>query len=89
MIRPHPGSLTRVEGKVPTPRGPILVNWTREAAFRISLELPPRVSARVELPASENTRGVLVGGRPARAHRAGAYWVLDEDVVGAVTIEVR
>ena len=89
LIRPNPGSLTHAEGKVPTPRGPIVVDWTRGGAFRISFTLPPAVAARVELPAGERTRGVLVGGKPARAHRAGAYWILDEDVVGAVRIEVR
>ena len=89
-IRPHPGSLTRAEGKVPTPRGPVLVNWTRgTAGFRMELRLPAGMTARIELPASERSQGVLVGGNPARARRLGDRWVLDEDVVGSVTIEVR
>jgi alpha-L-rhamnosidase len=89
LIRPHPGSLTRAEGKVPTPRGPIFVSWTRGTGFRMALGLPAAVTARVELPASERSQGVLVGGKPARARRSGGRWVLEEDVVGAVTIEER
>jgi alpha-L-rhamnosidase len=89
MIRPHPGALTRAAGKVPTPRGPITVDWMRGARFTLSLGLPPGVVARVELPAHEGSRGVWAGGTPAKAHRAGGRWVLDADAEGTVTVEVR
>jgi hypothetical protein len=55
----------------------------------MELGLPTAVTARVELPASESSRGVLVGGKPARARRSGGRWVLEEDVAGSVTIEER
>jgi hypothetical protein len=55
----------------------------------MTLGLPAAVSARVELPASAGSRGVLVGGKPARAKRSGGRWMLEEDVAGAVTIEER
>jgi hypothetical protein len=55
----------------------------------MELRLPAGVTARVELPASERSQGVLVGGKPARATRSGGNWVLDEDVAGSVTIEER
>jgi hypothetical protein len=89
LVRPRPGSLTRAEGKVPTPRGPVFVGWTRGTGFRMELRLPAAVTARVELPASERSQGVLVGGKPARARRSGGCWVLEEDVVGTVIIEER
>jgi hypothetical protein len=89
LVRPHTGTLSRAEGKVPTPRGPIRVSWTRGTGFRIVLGLPAAVTAHVELPASEISRGVLVGGKPARARRSGDRWVLEDDVAGAVTIEER
>jgi hypothetical protein len=89
LVRPRPGLLTRAEGKVPTPRGPIFVSWTRGTGFRMELGLPAAVTARVELPASERSQGVLVGGKPARARRSGSWWVLEEDVAGTVTIEER
>jgi len=88
-VRPHPGSLTRAEGKVPTPRGPVFVDWTRGTTFRMALRLPAGVTARVELPASERSQGVLVGGKPARARRVDGRWMLEEDVAGSVTIEER
>ena len=55
----------------------------------MTLDLPAAVTARVELPASEVSQGVLVGGKPAPARRSGGYWVLEKDVAGAVTIEER
>ena len=55
----------------------------------MELGLPAAVTARVELPASGRSHGVLVGGKPARARRSGDRWVLEEDVAGSVTIEVR
>jgi hypothetical protein len=88
-VRPHPGSLTRAEGKVPTPRGPVFVSWTRGTGFRLELRLPAGVTARVELPASERSQSVLVGGKPARARRVDGRWMLEEDVAGSVTIEER
>ena len=66
LIRPHPGSLTRAEGNVPTPRGPVRVSWTRGTGFRMTLDLPAAVTARVELPASEAFT------RRARWRQAGA-----------------
>ena len=89
VVRPHPGALTQAEGKIPTPRGPILINWTRATTFKLSLTLPTGMTARLELPATETSRDVLVGSQPARATRAGARWLLDDDVSGHVTIEVR
>jgi alpha-L-rhamnosidase len=89
LVCPHPGSLTGAEGKVPTPRGPVSVSWTRGTGFRMELRLPTAVTARVELPARDGSQGVLVGGTPARARRSNGRWVLEEDVAGSVTIEER
>ncbi len=89
LIRPHPGTLTRAEGKIPTPRGPIQVEWARGATFTLALSLPPGTSARLELPDAEGSRSVAVGGKPVAAKRVGARWILDEEVKGRVTVEVR
>jgi hypothetical protein len=89
IIRPCPGDLVSARGKVPTPKGPILVDWQNDAAFRITITLPEGVKARVELPAAVGQAGVIVDGTPVAADRKGARWVLGEDVAGAVTIEVR
>jgi len=89
LIRPNPGDLKFAEGKVPTPQGPILVNWRNEGVFTISLTLPPGVKAEVELPAAGNGGGVFSGGKALPAHRVGSRWVLDGDVAGTVKLEVK
>lgn len=92
-IQPHPGDLTFARGKVPTPRGPIEVSWQKGSVFRLTLNLPKKVQARVELPASPSSSGVvLVEGTTVKhlpVRRAGVRWVLDEEVVGDVVLEVR
>ena len=89
LIRPNLGSLKFAGGKIPTPLGPLLLNWQNESEFRISLTLPPGMKAVVELPAGENSKGLFRGTQPVRAHRAGLRWVTDEDVSGTVSIEVK
>ena len=89
MIRPCPGALTYARGKIPTPRGPILVDWKSGPPFQIAITLPDDVPAQVELPAGENSRGVYVDGNRADAHREASRWILDNDITGTVTIEVR
>lgn len=88
-IHPNPGSLKSAEGKIPTPRGPILVHWENGGNFKLSLTLPPGMSAKVELPASANSSGVFIGGKSARAHREGPWWILDEEVAGTTQLEAR
>ena len=87
-VRPHPGGLDSAEGKIPTPRGPVLVSWTAGETFRLRLTLPAGLAARVELPARPQTGGVLSGGEPIAARRVGSRWVLEADVVGTVELEV-
>ena len=89
MIRPHPGTLAAAEGKIPTQRGPILVDWKNGATFTLTLTLPVDVTAQVELPAGENSHGVFRGEKPVHAHHAGAWWMVDEAISGQQTLEVK
>jgi len=89
LIKPHPGPLTSASGKIPTPRGAILVDWKRSDTFTLSLTLPKGVKARVELPATEKSTGVFRGQKSVAAQRVGAFWVLNEPVSGKVALEVR
>jgi hypothetical protein len=88
-IKPVPGTLTRAEGVVPTPRGPIRIEWTGGERFTLTITLPAAMSAAIELPAAPGSRGVYSGGKPLRARRSGDRWVLDDDVRGSLTMEVR
>ncbi len=89
LIQPHPGNLTNVEGRMPTPRGELSVGWKRDKNFSLTLTLPPGMTAKVELPALEGSSEVWVGGTPVKAHRKGQWWILEEDLSGTVTIEER
>jgi len=89
MIRPNPGPLKSVEGKVPTPLGPVLVQWENGGAFKLSLTLPPDMAAQVQLPAGKNSTGVYLGGQSVRARRDGSWWILDQAVTGTAVLETR
>ena len=89
LVRPHPGALTRAEGKVPTPRGPVTIRWVTGERFELHLALPPGTSARVQLPGREGAGGAWVDGRPVAATREGGWWTLAADVKGSVRIELR
>ena len=89
LVEPHPGSLTFAAGKAPTPLGPVLVDWRNDKTFTLSLALPKEMTARVKLPATENSIGVFSGDRQVTARRVDSYWILDEPVAGKVSFEVR
>jgi len=89
LIQPHPGTLTSVEGRMPTPRGELSVGWKRDKNFTLTLTLPAGMTAKVELPALEGSSGVWVGGAPVKAHREGQWWTLENDLSGTITIQER
>ena len=89
LVKPHPGSLTSASGKIPTPLGPVLVDWRSDTAFTLLLALPPGMTARVVLPATEKSTGVFAGARQVAAQKIDSRWVLDLPVSGMVTLEVR
>jgi len=89
LIQPHPGTLTAVEGRTPTPRGELSVSWRREKNFTLTLTLPPGMTAKVELPVLEGSSEVCVDGAPVKAHRDGQWWTLEENVSGTATIQER
>ena len=88
-IQPHPGGLLFASGTVPTPRGTVRVSWKMAPRFTMSLALPAGMEAKVRLPAAKGSRGVWIDGHAAMARREGAWWVLDKDVEGRMSMEVR
>jgi len=89
LVRPHLGTLTSVEGRMPTPRGELSVSWKRDKNFILTLGLPPGMTAKVELPALEGSSEVWVGGAPVKAHREGQWWTLEDELSGTAMIEER
>jgi hypothetical protein len=87
LVQPHPGTLTWIKGRMPTPRGELSVNWRRDKNFTLTLTLPAGMTAKVELPALEGSSGVWVDGAPVKTHREEQWWVLEKDLSGTVTIE--
>ena len=88
-IEPHTGDLKHAKGKVPTPRGPILIDWTNGDAFKLSLNLPAGMPARVSLPAGKAGTSVFVNGSQVKAERRNDRWILADTVSGTVELEVR
>jgi hypothetical protein len=88
-IQPHPGNLEFASGIMPTPRGTVRVSWKIAPRFTLSAVLPAGMQAKVRLPATEGSHGVWIDGHMAMAHREGVWWVLDKDVRGRISMEVR
>lgn len=88
-ICPRPSGLDFARGIVPTPLGPISVDWSRNDNFRLELELPAGMAASVRVPTTPHATGVFVNGEPVAAVARDGYWVLAEDVAGKSVIEVR
>ncbi|WP_146403643.1 family 78 glycoside hydrolase catalytic domain [Planctomycetes bacterium CA13] len=89
MIRPCPGGLAYARGTIPTPRGPVSIDWKNEATFEMSLTLPDGMVAKVDLPATGETTGVLVNGESVATTKAGDRWILTDEVSGSVMIKVK
>ncbi|GAA5481478.1 bifunctional sulfatase/alpha-L-rhamnosidase [Haloferula sargassicola] len=90
LVQPHPGGLSSAGGRVPTPRGPIEVEWKRRrGTFGLKLDLPGGMKAEVRLPAGPASRRVLVNGAEMPARRQGPWLVLGQAIEGKNTLIVR
>jgi hypothetical protein len=89
VISPTPGKLKFAAGKVPTPRGPVMVDWKNEGSFKVELDVPTGIKAKVELPAAADSKGVFSGGAAVPAKRDGSRWILDQEVTGKASFEVK
>ncbi|MDO0924038.1 alpha-L-rhamnosidase C-terminal domain-containing protein [Streptomyces sp. TG1A-8] len=58
-VRPHPGDVTWAQGELPTPTGPLAVDWTNSAtSFTLTLQVPHGTRGTASLPVSAS-RGVV------------------------------
>jgi hypothetical protein len=88
-IKPFTADLAFARGKVPTPRGPILIHWTNTEKFTLSLTLPKNMPAKVNLPARGTATQVFVNGVAVDAKRLNDRWALTKPVTGKVLIELK
>lgn len=88
-IRPHTGPLAQAKGKIPTPRGPIILGWENRNSFHMNLKLPDGMTAKLELPASPSSTGISINGLSVPAKRVGSRWLVNDDVSGTVSAVVK
>ena len=88
-ISPRIGDLGFAKGKVPTPRGPIHIDWRNGNGFALDLTLPEGMGAMVDVPAAEGSKEVWVNGVKADAAIKDGRWFLMNEVSGKLRIEVK
>jgi hypothetical protein len=88
-IRPSTSGLSYARGTIPTPLGPISVDWEVDQTLTLKLEIPDEMSALLELPTTAGATGVLVNGKPAKATLENGFWVLADSVRGKTVFTLR
>jgi alpha-L-rhamnosidase len=67
LIEPQTGDLTWAEGTVPTPFGPIGVEWRKTAqGIHLEINVPEGTSGTIAVPTSSNGNIVTDNGRPLK-----------------------
>ncbi|MEO5713583.1 MAG: alpha-L-rhamnosidase C-terminal domain-containing protein [Luteolibacter sp.] len=88
-IRPSLSGLTEAQGKIPTPRGPVSIHWIKNSAFNLKIELPPGMTAMVEIPAADPSSHVWVDGKETAATLKGGRLCLTPPLEGSRVITVK
>lgn len=88
-ICPHTSGLNYAKGKIPTPKGPIIISWENSETFTLSLTLPDEMSAQIELPHNNDGSGVTINGEIVAAKLLNDKWILESPVTGMVQFEVK
>lgn len=61
LIAPRPGFLKRARGKVPTPHGPVMVDFLDGARRRVTIDVPAGATARLEFPRQDAANATFDG----------------------------
>ena len=89
LIRPCTGDLKFARGRVPTPLGPISIEWQKGPAFTLSLTLPEGMKATVDVPATADSTEVSINGNLVVATKERDRWTLKDEVSGDVLFKVK
>jgi hypothetical protein len=87
LIQPQPAHLTKLSSQVPTPHGPIRVDW-QKSTNTWQLDLPKNIDAQVELPAREKQQVYRDGQRLDAEFRDGRLF-LKLPISGRASLNVR
>jgi hypothetical protein len=80
--------LSWAHGKVPTPKGPISVDWHQNATgFQMTVELPEQTTALVRLPADWGDRA-LVDAKPITGQTHGSSTEVELSAAGRYVVAV-
>jgi alpha-L-rhamnosidase len=73
LIEPQTGDLSWAEGTVPTPYGPIEVEWRKTAqGMRLEINVPNGTSGTVGVPANGPSSSLTDNGQPAQEAKKSA-----------------
>lgn len=88
LIRPQIGSLTAVEGYLPTVRGTVRVGARQEpgTSYTLTVELPYNTTAQVELPTPPTTQQLYLDNKPITPPTTNGRYVIDDLPSGRHTI---
>ena len=73
-ISPRIGDLAYAKGKVPTRLGPVHIDWENGNTFKLKLELPEGMKAKVDLPMIGTPDKVVLNG-------SGSYDADGDDLI--------
>ena len=88
-IRPALSGLAEAKGKIPTPRGPVTIHWIKNSSFNLKIELPPGMTAMVEIPAADPSSHVFVNSKETAATLKGARLCLTQPLDGSRVITLK
>lgn len=87
IIKPYVANLKHASGKIPTPKGSMEIDWKAEP-FTMTVSLPEKMTAKVDIPATHDAKSVRVNGKPVKAKLVNQRWILEEPVSGKVVISL-
>ncbi|MFG1604980.1 alpha-L-rhamnosidase C-terminal domain-containing protein [Actinoplanes sp. NPDC049265] len=68
-VTPRPGTVTWARGRVPTPHGPITVEWRSTPSFTLKVTAPEGTTGTVTLPTQDPAARAYLNGRPITTDR--------------------
>ncbi len=87
LIQPQPASLTKLNAKVPSPRGPLLLKWEK-ASKTWHVSLPEGVTAVIDLPATAGQKA-YIDGKAVAADFANGRLRLKDEMQGKASVTVK